>query len=278
MTKLVDILAKELTSWPEDIAYIVQDPCGTLYVDNEKIKPNFEYWNDDDESGEWFEVWSDDAVSNLKVELAEDYRSAIITKEMWEDARAHLLAEKYMENTEVKEETIIRYNVGDRVMLVNGGWGVSYEDIQKVKDVVYMIESAEEGAYFGEVGYKLSGLDVSSFEHPDLGENGYIGAESFKRVKVASAETDPKTSNESASFSTIFTGISCVRKKEGQGEGFTLYDESATTISLDDDAGGMYIRIEQDCDGQLQYIKLDFDEIKPVFDAIQKLIGQEGVK
>jgi hypothetical protein len=89
MTKLVDILAKELKTWPDDVKYIVQDQDGELCVNLVGVKPWFD-------SEEWC-----DARNGLliNIEVAEDYDLAIITKEMWEEARMKL------EEGKVKEDT-----------------------------------------------------------------------------------------------------------------------------------------------------------------------------
>jgi hypothetical protein len=86
MTKLVDILAKNLNEWPDNIMILVQNDDGMIYgcrYDNNVINL----------LGQWQRPggWGMPYYAHSNKELvAEDYQSAIITKEMWEEARMKL--------------------------------------------------------------------------------------------------------------------------------------------------------------------------------------------
>jgi hypothetical protein len=93
--KLVEILARELSEWPEDyVSCIVQDPGAALYVKyGEDRAPLFS-------DGQWMNVWCESQVSCLvSLELATDHATAIVTREMWEAGRARVVIDAIVKDS-----------------------------------------------------------------------------------------------------------------------------------------------------------------------------------
>ena len=58
-----------------------------------------------------------------------------------------------------------------------------------------------------------------------------------------------------------------------------IYDESCTFVSLNDEAGGLFLVIEQQNeDAKAGTIKLDPDEVDVVYNACKKLLNQKSAK
>ena len=49
----------------------------------------------------------------------------------------------------------LKYKVGDRVHVVEGGWGISYSDVESLSGEVFEVISYLPDGYFGEDGYLL---------------------------------------------------------------------------------------------------------------------------
>lgn len=119
--KLVDILARELSEWPEaDLTFdsITQDFNGLVNSTDRGRFPQFEY-------GEWSGVYSSyleaEDGSILEFEISEDYSTAIITKEMWQEARNNYLnVEEGAEvNGELKVGDVARYGLGSTCKILS---------------------------------------------------------------------------------------------------------------------------------------------------------------
>ena len=265
--KLVEILAEDLKEWPKGVDGIVQDGDCKVYIFKQSSSgaaPYFTY-------NQWYDVGYEKSVTELDLPLAEDYSTSIVTEGMW-------LLEKD-EEVEMTQAAPLKYEVGDKVVLGNvnmqHGSKVGFFPGDEVvitdlylsgsPDQHYTVESGgqqwwvtdPEIAYFVPYGWKELGCQPPP-------EEEHIQRDS----------SNPSSSEEH--FQSVFTSISVARKRNNT-EPFCLYDESVTTITLDDDAGGMYLRISQDCEGQYQYLKFDFDEVGAIMGAINKLISQKGV-
>jgi hypothetical protein len=88
---LVEILARELSGWPEHgVSCIVQDPDLALY----------EKWGDGPaplfKDGEWVHVWFAGLDPLLASILATDHETAIVTREMWWNEARRIDAHKSM--------------------------------------------------------------------------------------------------------------------------------------------------------------------------------------
>jgi|SRR5690554_298946 len=101
MAKLVEILARELEEWPDDVTWIAQDNyygprlCGFV---NEK--PMFKDINGSPTPvSRYGNRWTCQVN-----ELAEDYTSAIATREMWEQERNKLIESKQGMMEKIYEE------------------------------------------------------------------------------------------------------------------------------------------------------------------------------
>ena len=58
-----------------------------------------------------------------------------------------------------------------------------------------------------------------------------------------------------------------------------IYDESCTFVSLDDEAGGLFLVIEQQSeDAKAGTIRLDPNEVDVVYNACKKLLNQKSAK
>jgi len=130
--KLVDILAKELSEWPEGVIgcdSITQDHCGTLNSTDSGSIPRY-----DKEAAMWSSVASsyleDDQKRNIRVGLAEDYSTAIITKEMWQEARNTYLNVKESTVAVIKESLMIgqKYKLVDPDGREGIWWGPDDKD------------------------------------------------------------------------------------------------------------------------------------------------------
>lgn len=55
------------------------------------------------------------------------------------------------------------------------------------------------------------------------------------------------------------------------GEGKAIFDEDATTVRVEDEAAGPFLVIEQEFEGKRQQIRLCFNEIQPLFEAMEEL-------
>ena len=54
-----------------------------------------------------------------------------------------------------------------------------------------------------------------------------------------------------------------------------IFGEQITRVSIDDDAGGWFIKLEQDTDmGGSQVIRIDPDEFEEISKAVSKLLKQ----
>lgn len=165
-----------------------------------------------------------------------------------------------------------KFKVGDKVRLVEGGWGVSDAHVPLLKSVEFEVEDYDEEGYFGEPGYKVLPSVRCLIElDEEPGEDGYIGEESFELVGQV-----PETSNQKASFVAFFTSVIVAKNKAVSNIGELLYDENTTKISLEDDGGGAFLIVEQDYNGAIQQIRLDIDEVDAVFSAIKQLVNQLG--
>ena len=91
-------------------------------------------------------------------------------------------------------------------------------------------------------------------------------------------EEGPQMSNEKPSFVSFFTSVIVAKNKAVSDMGEMLYDENTTKISLEDEGGGAFLIVEQDYNGAIQQIRLDFDEVDTVFSAIKQLVNQMEVK
>lgn len=85
-----------------------------------------------------------------------------------------------------------KFKVGDKVKVVNGGWGIAYEDVEKMRGEVFEVFSYLSDGYFGEEGYLLKPSLLKRFEYMP-GEDGFIGEGSLELVEAAqeSNETPP---------------------------------------------------------------------------------------
>ena len=169
---------------------------------------------------------------------------------------------------------VMKFKVGDKVRLVEDGWGVSDANVSFLKSVVFEVEDYDEQGYFREAGYKVSPSIRSLVElDEEPGEDGYIGEESFELVEEA-----PQTSNEKPSFVSFFTSVIVAKNRAVSDIGEVLYDENTTKIYLEDEGGGVFLIVEQDYNGAIQQIRLNIDEVDTVFSAIKQLVNQMDVK
>lgn len=84
----------------------------------------------------------------------------------------------------------LKYKVGDRVHVVEGGWGISYSDVESLSGEVFEIISYLPDGYFGEDGYLLKPSLLNRFGYVP-GEDGFIGGKALQLVEGL------QTSNES---------------------------------------------------------------------------------
>ncbi len=84
----------------------------------------------------------------------------------------------------------LEYKVGDRVRIVEGGWGISDSDVESLSGEVFEVISHLPDGYFGEDGYLLKPSLLNRFGYVP-GEDGFIGGDALQLVE------DLQTSNES---------------------------------------------------------------------------------
>jgi len=287
--KLVEILAEDLKEWPEGVDGIVQDGNCKVYIFKQSSRPYFTY-------NQWYDVGYEKSVTDLDLPLADDYQTTMVTQKMWLLEKANKLQEE-TEMTQAVARPLtqavapLKYKVGDKVVLGDvdmqhgskvgffPGDEVVITDLNWVgtEDQHYTVKTSNEEWWVTdpEIAYLVpENRKLAEHKHSTVDDSSTHAATDWKVVRgVNCKQTEPSPDE---SFQSVFTSISVGRKRNNT-EPFCLYDDSVTTITLDDDAGGMYLRISQDCEGQYQYLKFDFDEIGAIMDAINKLISQKGV-
>ncbi len=95
--KLVELLARELGEWPENVAAMVQErngrchgcQSGDLFFDASDEEYNSAWYS---KSCSWWPVTGTEEYSSTGnpgkvIELADDYRAAIVTREQWQAER-----------------------------------------------------------------------------------------------------------------------------------------------------------------------------------------------
>ena len=57
-----------------------------------------------------------------------------------------------------------------------------------------------------------------------------------------------------------------------------VFDEGIITVRLDDEAGGPFVVLEQDIDGTVQQVRVCFEEVEALVQAISQLRAQPAVQ
>ena len=197
----------------------------------------------------------------------------------------------------------LKYKVGDRVRIIEGGWGISDSDVESLSGEVFEVISHLPDGYFDGDGYLLSPSLFTRFDYTP-GEDGFIGGKALQLVEDLQTsnetayivgkeqavsddnakevrtpvleENAPQTAPQSTvegSFASVYSSVSVFRKgsiKEGDS---VFYSEGTTKITIDED-GGEFLVFQQDYSGEIQEIRLDFEEVDAVFSAAKKLMLQ----
>jgi hypothetical protein len=57
-----------------------------------------------------------------------------------------------------------------------------------------------------------------------------------------------------------------------------VFEPGVITVRLDDEAGGPFVVLEQDLDGQVQEVRVCFEEVEALVQAISQLWAQPAVR
>lgn len=80
-------------------------------------------------------------------------------------------------------QNTLKYKVGDRVRIVEGGWGISDSDVESLSGEVFEIISCLPDGYFGfDDGYLLKPSLLTRFDYTP-GEDGFIGGKALQLVE-----------------------------------------------------------------------------------------------
>ena len=85
--KLVELLARELSEWHEDTAYVFQDQSGTIYCTSKgkpKYKASWQEWNVSPSS---IEMSANDSIYGVTLDVASDHAESVINRAQWQAER-----------------------------------------------------------------------------------------------------------------------------------------------------------------------------------------------
>jgi hypothetical protein len=57
-----------------------------------------------------------------------------------------------------------------------------------------------------------------------------------------------------------------------------VFGQGVITVRLDDEAGGPFVVLEQDIDGMVQEVRVCFEEVEPLVQAISQIRAQPAVQ
>ncbi len=107
-----------------------------------------------------------------------------------------------------------------------------------------------------------------------MGHQEYSGPSTAQKEKSAPATCKSGATARCPSAPPIFTSRANLARLTVLPVGEPLFSETATHISIEDEAAGEFIAIEQHNDGSaLGKIVIDPDEWPAIRDAVQKLLG-----
>jgi len=126
-----------------------------------------------------------------------------------------------------------KLGVGDRVRIVEGGWGISDNDVESLSGEVFEVISHLPDGYFGGDGYLLSPSLFTRFDYTP-GEDGFIGGNALQLVEAL------QKSNETGD---IVGKTEAVSDDNAKGVRTPVLEESAPQTAMQSPVEGSFASV-----------------------------------